>query len=779
MGQQSGIELRVDRASDLGLAGVVRPGGWTGMRVRVSNPSAVAQEVVLRWELRDEDGDRVLSERRVTVVPSSVQTEQSVWLYAAWPFEEDREAVWTVQALAVVEEADSGGAGAAQNPSASAGLAEVAGGVGGVLGEVSVVPLERNVAEPGTALVGVLGSAGVGLDRFEGHTTRHEDLRIVRGMTLGDLPDRWYGMSGLEAIVWLGQDGGTPAGTGMSAGTRGALREWVYRGGHLVVVLPLAGQPWSASALGDLMPFETGGTRAVRGAVPLWVGRPVSGTEPVSMLGLTGLRDGASVLERGPKVVETDALGAPLLVARRYGFGRVTVMGLDVASKDVQAKLSPRDMHPLWKRVFAWKGPVLLPAEVERQRRLAPPQQLRVASMLSKNELGERWLNGRLAMTGTAAPALLLAIVVFGLYWLVAGPVAFWVLRSRKYEAWNWLVFVVVVAGFGALTWGGAALLRPGDQRIAHMTVLDLDGNGGPARARSWASVFVPRFGEAAVRVGNPEGASVLGFEAHDTLASPGSGLDGIIRPYPDIRSYRVDAASPEAAAVPVRATSKRLRVDYLGPTVAGWTVTADGVGLNAQGRLVGRVTQDLPGVLTNVRVVVCSGEGGEPMFVSLPRAWRPGEAIELAGLGSGGDRGVARRLAVDVVDMQTRNPANEGFLGEEVGRRQVGGIQPDTAELAGSAKTPLVAQDMNVASFYDALPHPHIRAQAMRGASVIQRSLLRGIDLTTLTKERRLIVIGYLEASPLPVPMTLDGQPLGGDATEASLTVVRWIYDF
>ncbi|MEM6394337.1 MAG: hypothetical protein AAF797_16345 [Planctomycetota bacterium] len=112
-GQQSGIELRVERADDLGLAGVVRPGGWTGMRVRVSNPSSVAQEVLLRWELRDEDGDRVLSERRVTVVPSSMQAEQTVWLYAAMPFLEDRQAVWEVRALAVVEDGGSGGEGAA------------------------------------------------------------------------------------------------------------------------------------------------------------------------------------------------------------------------------------------------------------------------------------------------------------------------------------------------------------------------------------------------------------------------------------------------------------------------------------------------------------------------------------------------------------------------------------------------------------------------------------------------------------------------------------------
>ncbi|MEM6393394.1 MAG: hypothetical protein AAF797_11525 [Planctomycetota bacterium] len=650
-----------------------------------------------------------------------------------------------------------------------------------VLGEVSVVPLERNVAEPGTALVGVMGSAGVGLDRFEGQTTRHEDLRIVRGLTLGDLPDRWYGMSAVETLVWLGQDGGTPAGTGMSTGTRNALREWVYRGGHLVVVLPLAGEPWSASPLGDLMPFEAGGLTSVRGAVPLWVGRPVSDPDPVAMLGLTGLRDGASVLERGPKADEEDALGVPLVVARRYGFGRVTVVGLDVASKDVQAKLSPRDMHPLWKRLFAWKGPVLLPSEVERQRRLAPPQQLRVASMLSQVELGS-WVGGRLAMTGTAAPALVLAIVVFGLYWLVAGPVAFWVLKSRKHEAWNWLVFVVVVASFGALSWGGAGLLRPGDERIAHVTVLDLDGNGGPARARSWASVFVPRFGEAAVGVGAGDeagGAGGMGFEVHNTLASPGSALTGAIRPYPDIRSYRVDAAEPAAAAVPVRATSKRFRVDYLGPTVEGWTVTPDAVGLNEEGMLVGRVTQTLPGVLSNVRVVVCPGEGRPPWVVVLPRAWEPGQAIELEGLGSGGERGAARRLALEVGDEQRRQWAEEGFLGEVVGRWQVGGIEPEVDGAIGQVKTPAIVREMDAASFYDALPHPHVRAAALAGASVLQRSLLRGLDLTALTKGRRLIVIGYLEASPLPVPMTLDGQPLGGDATEASLTVVRWVYDF
>ena len=61
---------------------------------------------------------------------------------------------------------------------------------------------------------------------------------LALGLDLETLPDRWYGLSLLSTLVWGPNDSGDPSSTAMSETTRHAVREWVFRGGHLVVVLP-------------------------------------------------------------------------------------------------------------------------------------------------------------------------------------------------------------------------------------------------------------------------------------------------------------------------------------------------------------------------------------------------------------------------------------------------------------------------------------------------------------------------------------------------------------
>ena len=79
--------------------------------------------------------------------------------------------------------------------------------------------------------------------------------------------------------------------------------------------------------------------------------------------------------------------------------------------------------------------------------------------------------------------------------------------------------------------------------------------------------------------------------------------------------------------------------------------------------------------------------------------------------------------------------------------------------------------------SFYDALPPPSYRAEAVNlfdRPVAYQRSVGRALDLTPLTAGARVILIGYLEHSPLPAPLTVDGGPVESDGW----TVVRWVYD-
>ena len=80
--QQNTVSLRV-APGGFGLDGVVRPGSWAGLRLLLDNPGADDRAVTLSWELADEDGDRVVTQRDVTLARQ--RDNQAVWLYAALP----------------------------------------------------------------------------------------------------------------------------------------------------------------------------------------------------------------------------------------------------------------------------------------------------------------------------------------------------------------------------------------------------------------------------------------------------------------------------------------------------------------------------------------------------------------------------------------------------------------------------------------------------------------------------------------------------------------------
>jgi len=86
---------------------------------------------------------------------------------------------------------------------------------------------------------------------------------------------------------------------------------------------------------------------------------------------------------------------------------------------------------------------------------------------------------------------------------------------------------------------------------------------------------------------------------------------------------------------------------------------------------------------------------------------------------------------------------------------------------------------DAALLSFFAALPPPMVTRDGSHGAfngfALYERTVLRGLDLTALTTGRRIIIIGHLPNSKLPVPLSVDGETVPSEGW----TIVRWIYDF
>ena len=790
--QQS--ELRIDIEQGFaGLDGYIRPGTWTPIRLSVDNLAADDRDVTFSWEITDQDGDRVIAQRRATLTRQ--REDQPVWLYAPVPITTRDDARWTLRAI------DSA--------------------TGRQLANLTLQPQGDLLLRNSETLIAVTSAADLGLNDVGQYTTMHAPVRLVRGLSLSRLPDRWQGLDGLNALVWtqdLGDDPANPLRVPEAALT--ALRQWVARGGHLVVVLPQVGQTWTQSPLADILPVDGRQLRPVDTA-DWWEIEGMGGMLQIADApGPSGAAGGAGAASGGDRtmtvttfdvadndpratVLLRDGKDRPVVVAGRYGFGAVTLVGLDLTADVVRRYGAMVGERRLWHHVFGWNWPLLTPTKVKSEETAG---RLRSAEVIAKQnqvvELG-RFIPGQVAMTGTVATLLIGAVLLFGLYWLTAGWLIQPVLKRRGRERWSWVVFVGMVTLFAGLAWSGAALLRPGRTGLAHVTILDFDGNAQVARGRAFVSLFVPRFGTTRIRVGDAEDqASVpgdaAGVSSGDLISAPGFSADREGRGFLDTQQYVLSAVDPDSVDLPMRSTSKRLMVDFLG------SVAGDQPGLAApfsiaattplkrgdDGWPVGAVTHTLPGTLTNVQVIYCPGEqltATNQRRQLRPQVWRyvdangrnawaPGEPLTLAGRPTDPVELTPQFRSWSRLSDQRDWKREEGLLGRRLEETQV---SADAAAGGGRVDESVIARQLELLSFFDAVPMADLKQNpdqpAMITAKVLHRTLGPRLDLTPLLRGRRVIILGHLKAGPLPLPLSVDGEtpPARG------WTFVRWIYDF
>ncbi|HEX7008440.1 MAG TPA: hypothetical protein VF184_00565 [Phycisphaeraceae bacterium] len=726
--QVGGVKLEVERPF-IGLGGLVRPGAWTPIRLTLEHPGTQPRQVVCRWLLGDADGDRVMAQRAAVLNP---HRSQHVWLYAVPPANQRPPLRWSIQVLD------------AQTRQ--------------LLAQEEVEP--PAILAPSDAAIGVMGSSSLGLEPYREPYTQHEAVQPILELSLSSLPDRWYGLAMLDAIIWTRQGGG-PDDPALTLPMQQALRQWVSRGGHLVLVLPTIGQTWSSSPLADLLPVKPDQMRRVEGPLPVWVGEPQS--EAMGAIQMTVFDPAPQ--QKNLTVLARDREGNAVIVAGRYGFGQVTLMGVDLTDPRLLRQGLPNGVDRVWNTVFHWQAPVYNKPYIEDEIR-----QNRMAALTARNRVGlDQFIASVIAMRNTVTPALLTAIVVFGLYWLLAGPVGFAFLKHRGALRHSWMIFLATVLMFACISWGGAYLMRPREASIAHLSVIDANARLGEAHVRSWLSLFVPGFGatEVALEPQSPQ--------APNTLASLGFEAAGDVAAFLDPQAYTVDAAEPDRLRLPIRATAKQLQADFLGPLPileqdgqeTAWVMPQGDIHLE-QFWPVGELSHGLPGDLRDVLVVYCPGEGQSPWV------WRHGTWPAKTILKLGPPKSAYRLVQRPASFNQPRQWEAEGYLGQLIGQK-AGQRHLDLAPSQIPLADNEIIQFIEMLSFHAALPPPDFRQVGFGQFPVVyRRTAARRLDLTPLTAGRRLILIGYLDHSPTPLPITVDGQRVPSNGW----TVVRWVYD-
>ena len=381
----------------------------------------------------------------------------------------------------------------------------------------------------------------------------------------------------------------------------------------------------------------------------------------------------------------------------------------------------------------------------------------------------DRFIERLIAMRETASPALLLSLMVFGVYWLAAGPVSYGVLRAKGLQRHAWAAFASVVCFFTVLCWGGAAALRPVGAQVAHFSVVDVHAEEPGARVRSWLSLFVARHGSVRVALGDSPGGE-------NTLASPGwsdsAGHIGFVDP----QRYVFNAAGPDAFEVPIRATAKQVTADYLGELdrdagypVGPVIVTPAPITLR-NGWPSGTLTHGLPGELKNVRVLYCPGSGHQPWVWQPPSVaggWAANQPLQLVP-----PKQAERLVRKGQLHTKPRQWKAEGYLGHLVAAKtgQTFDLHHTIESMVADSD---VVQAVEMLTFYSALPPPDfVNTEFIDRSSTYARTQGRGLDATGRTVFGSVMVVGHLDASPLAAPVRVDGERV--DST--GWTVVRWV---
>jgi hypothetical protein len=770
-----------------GVGGVVRPGDWTGIRLALTDIGDRQRDVLIRITMPDPDGDYMMWERVVTTNPG---VTQPLWMYVRLPWRFSRGDSLTVTAYAAIEQAGSATAG-------ESGWSHAA---GRLLGSTRIAP--RQVITKTTGLMGIVGSRPMGLMRYSGvpnieHLPAgHERYELVQRLDPDILPDRWIGLAPFETIVW---NEASPAGLGTERAD--ALREWIMRGGHLVVVLPRLGQVWTDpvnNPLHDLMP---------RVAVRRLEGVDLAGFAPLiskvadmpmprdEILHIFTPLEGASISEAvcilaGPADSETGQ--QPCIAVRRaVGTGTITMVGLDVASRRMTDRGLP-EADLFWHRILGKRGELITGRE----------QDINSPVHLSRDVVTlDRDIPDQIAKTGRAAAGVLIGFVVFIAYWLVAGPVGYALLKRRGLSRHGWLAFVAAAAVFTGIAWGGATAIKPQQIEATHLTFLDHVYGQPVQRTRTWASLLVPDYGEVAVTLGDP--ARRDGDRFHNLIAPwepDNAGRAG----FPDAREYRLESRAPDHIVVPVRATVKQFQFDWAGGP--RWSMprpipAADGsesgirlVERNGQLRLEGILSHDLPQPMKNITLLVVTGQrniarslhipGSRAMLshvfaVKLPAVWSPGTPLDLSTL-------------ISDFEPITRNPAyaTQGqFFADFLNTSTT-----DSTEALGT-ETHMISR-LTALALYSQLEPPETRSDIRLGQSprLALRKSSHGWDLGRWFTQPSLIIIGHVgdsgqgAPSPTPIYVSMVGGLVGGrglsgatgtyrEVPTSGRTVVRWVY--
>ncbi|MFP6703089.1 MAG: hypothetical protein VB861_15185, partial [Planctomycetaceae bacterium] len=447
--------------------------------------------------------------------------------------------------------------------------------------------------------------------------------------------ERTIDLDSVDAIVMA-------AGSGYAIDSSDSLllSEWVSAGGHLVVSVGSERSKWLASPMSSWVPIRVSGDRLVSDS-------DLRGLETLSLAGERIPFQGrvrGTVLDMPDGRTRVVSLGGPLIGEVAYGFGRVTMLAVDIDRKPLARWI---DLPLLVRRLVEGAGSDDGAGAGESSR-----SGDRVGRALSYSGISD--LKTQLQGVQDEFPSVkrpgvwqvfLLVIAVL----LLVGPVDYFVVRhvlKRPRATWVTLP-LIILATAGLAVWSGQ--VAGGDLVLVNqLDVLDIDMQTGRVVGRSWATIYSGQSRRLRIEARAP--GWLASRSAGDVANGTASDCRVVWSGVPEVTfggmhrsgrrgvggvDYRVVTGSEETAIedLPVAVSSTR-------SLAAGWSRSvsqADGRALvsaklesSGAGQLSGDLRHELPGSIDDWLIAFGSR-------VYLPRSadrrrvtWPSGTTLEL-----------------------------------------------------------------------------------------------------------------------------------------------------
>jgi hypothetical protein len=494
----------------VGFNGYHRPDAWVPMVVRIKPDTPAAGNYQVRVYQHDQDGDRAVYVRAITV-DGSAAGEQSFWMYfLPEPTHGGLSAgggtLHELQKELVVFLCDAKGKQLTQLPVTST-LENVDpnhtgyGSGGPTRGNKLVLAVSANGSQQ-PPLGELLGTSMVGMT---------QGMEVVN-LRAKDLPSDPLGYEPVDAVLWLGGD---PADLD-AGGAHGlaALSDWVRFGGQLVVTQPTENWKQTAS-FGDLLPVDVTGVASKPTFEPLKsMAVPPDSTDgttaidqwvrvrpPFTMARATA-RPGA-VVDRWIDWKEdgSNADATPYLARRAAGLGQVTWVAQPLTT-DAQPS-NPSGWPYVWLTVLGWRNDAYVPPPLPSGPNAEYPPEVKVR--IDQYQPGKPVdlgysLAADLNLGNKGAWLVALAIGFFVVYWLLAGPGTYAYLVAKKRQGLSWFFFAAAALVATAVTVGVVKLVLRGPPEVRHLSVVRV-APGQPTIVFSRFGLYIPRDGDQTIEL--------------------------------------------------------------------------------------------------------------------------------------------------------------------------------------------------------------------------------------------------------------------------------------